>query len=79
MVIVDGILRPGTVRCDKYLGVQSSANRIKCCEGRARIVPILIDRRAEHDLLTFETGMANADYSVAVYASEDHITLGNDV
>jgi hypothetical protein len=49
------------------------SNWIKGGKRGTRSHALLIDRRAKHNLLSFEAGMTNTDNSVAVYASEHHI------
>ena len=70
-----GALRPRTVGRDENTRMHASAHRINCSKWSTRTRAILIDRRAEHNSATDETSMADAAYSMAVYACEDHLLI----
>lgn len=66
-------LAPRTIRGDKNPRVAPRPDRIERGKGRPCIRPVLIDRRAEHDRLSLEAGMADAGNNMAVDAGENHL------
>jgi hypothetical protein len=55
--------------------MHASTHRINRSKWSTRARAILINRCAKHNSATDETGMADAGYSMAVYACEDHLLM----
>ncbi len=68
-----GALRPRSISRDKNTRMYASAHRINRSKWSTRTRAIPIDWCAEHNRATDEAGMADAGYSIAVYACEDHL------
>lgn len=70
MIIMDRSLCPRTVRSNKDLCMPRGSHRINRGKGRALSHSKLIDRRAQHNRLSLQAGMTDADNNMAVYTGK---------